>query len=128
MRRLWPVLLLMASASCTTTAQRPVANHPFVVFFAMKSSTLEPAARAVIADAAAEARAQPGARVAVLGYTDSAGSQQADLVLSRRRAQGVADMLVRDGVPAAQVVLQGRGQTHDDPGVESRRVEIRVGG
>jgi outer membrane protein OmpA-like peptidoglycan-associated protein len=50
------------------------------------------------------------------------------MALSVLRAKAVADTLVADGVPIERIVRQGRGQTHEDPGIASRRVEIDVGG
>jgi len=64
--------------------------------------------------------------VQVIGYTDSAGSPQADIVLSQQRAQAVADALVADGVASSRLVRLGQGQTGGNPGVMSRRVEIRI--
>jgi outer membrane protein OmpA-like peptidoglycan-associated protein len=64
--------------------------------------------------------------VSVLGYTDSAGRPQDDVLLSQHRAQNVADALVADGVAAGRITRQGRGQTGEDPGVASRRVEIDI--
>jgi len=82
----------------------------------------------VIAQAAAAAKVSPTSPVRVLGYTDSAGSPGADVTLSQLRAQAVSDALVADGVEASRISHQGRGQTHEDPGQASRRVEIDIGG
>ena len=127
MRRLFAGLVLLGVSSCTTTPAPRSATPSMVVFFAEKSAALEPAAADIIAHAASLAKASPDAPVVVRGWTDSGGSPQADILLSQQRAQRVADALVADGVPVSRISRQGRGQTHDDPGVESRRVEIRVG-
>jgi outer membrane protein OmpA-like peptidoglycan-associated protein len=66
--------------------------------------------------------------VVVKGYTDSAGNAAADVTLSQMRAQAVADALKSDGVAAGRISIRGRGQTHEEPGQASRRVEIDVGG
>ena len=78
------------------------------------------------AQAAQAAKAAPGSAVRVIGYTDSVGIPQDDVILSQHRAQRVADALVADGVDPGRISRQGRGQTHEDPGVESRRVEIEI--
>ena len=127
MRRVFAGLVLAGLSSCTIFSGGPGAPA-MVVFFADKSAALEPADADIIAQAAALAKASPDAPVVVRGWTDSDGSPQADILLSQLRAQHVADALVADGVSAARISRQGRGQTHNDPGVESRRVEIRVGG
>ncbi len=120
-------LALLALSSCAMMRSEPVTSPPYSVFFTERSATLETEAIGVVARAAAAAKAASSAQVTVLGWTDSDGSPQADVALSRARAQRVADALVADGVPSARIVRQGRGQTHNDPGVESRRVDIQVG-
>jgi OOP family OmpA-OmpF porin len=97
------------------------------VFFTEHSAAIDPPAASVIAQAAAAAKASPGVPVRVRGYTDSAGNPSADVALSQRRAQHVADALIADGVDPARITQQGRGQTGEDPGVASRRVEITLG-
>ncbi len=125
MRRLLNLTMLLALGSCALPGGRAPAPG-FVVFFTERSSALEPAAVDVIAQAAQAAKAAPGSGVLVRGYTDSAGSRPDDVKLSRERARAVADGLVADGVSLSRITQQGRGQTGNDPGVESRRVEISL--
>ena len=101
---------------------------PYIVYFPERSAQLDTDARSLIALAAQRANNEPAAPVTVVGYTDSAGSPPADVALSQQRAQTVADTLVADGVAANRVVRTGRGQTGDNPGIASRRVEITLGG
>jgi OmpA-OmpF porin, OOP family len=54
---------------------------------------------------------QPRNRVAIVGHTDSEGKPESNLALSQRRAQMVARYLIRQGVPAEQVQVEGRGQS-----------------
>ncbi len=126
MRRLLNVTFLLALSSCAMSADRGGQPPGFVVFFTERSAALEPAAVDVIARAASVAKAEPGRGVLVRGYTDSAGSKPDDVKLSQQRARVVADGLVADGVGASRITQQGRGQTGNDPGVESRRVEISL--
>lgn len=118
-------LLLLALSACSLFG--PSGPH-YVVFFQERSTQLDAPARSVITHAARRANADPAARVEVSGYTDSAGSPQADVLLSQERAQVVADALVASGVAANRLVRKGQGQTGRNPGVASRRVEINVGG
>jgi outer membrane protein OmpA-like peptidoglycan-associated protein len=127
MRRVLPFCLVLAVSACAMT-QPPSMRPGFVVFFTERSAALDGAALHVVADAAQAARAAPGGPVVVAGFTDSGGSAGADVKLSQARAAAVANALVADGVAAARISRQGRGQTHEDPGVASRRVEISVGG
>jgi outer membrane protein OmpA-like peptidoglycan-associated protein len=115
---------LLALTSCSLFQSQPSA---YVVFFEERSAALDAPARKAIAEAATLAKDDPTAAVSLTGYTDSAGSPQADVVLSQQRAQAVADALVADGVERSRLIRQGRGQTGTEPGLMSRRVEIRIG-
>ena len=46
------------------------------------------------------------------GYTDTSGTPRYNQGLSVRRAQAVAGELVRDGVPAGAISIQGFGETN----------------
>lgn len=48
-------------------------------------------------------------RIAVVGYTDATGPADWNLRVSAARAQAVADELVRRGVPAQRLLVEGRG-------------------
>lgn len=72
-------------------------------------------------------------RVEVAGHTDSRGSDAYNLKLSQDRAEAVQDYLVRQGVPADQLVAVGYGETRPidtnktDAGREAnRRVEFNL--
>jgi outer membrane protein OmpA-like peptidoglycan-associated protein len=126
MRIMLPAILLLALASCAVlTGRKP--EPTYVVFFTEHSTAIDGAALKVIADAAQAARAGTPKVVTVLGYTDSAGNATADQALSSERAESVAGALMADGVASDMIRREGRGQTHEDPGVASRRVEIAVG-
>jgi len=64
-----------------------------------------------LAQAARRANAEPAAPVEVRGYTDSSGSPQADVALSRARAQVVADALVARGFRTLVPYVRGFGPT-----------------
>ena len=126
MRIVPPALLLLALSSCSAmTGGSP--EKTYVVFFTERSTAIDTAGQKVIGDAARESKAAPSKPVVVLGYTDSVGSAAADQTLSSERAETVAEALIADGVPSTSIRREGRGQTHEDPGVASRRVEIAVG-
>jgi len=122
--RLAPLLCLLILSDCSAFAP---SSPPYLVYFQERSAQLDPEARNLIALAARRANDVPATPVDVIGYTDSAGAPQADVLLSQQRAQAVADALVANGVAANRLVRVGRGQTGSDPGVASRRVEITVG-
>jgi outer membrane protein OmpA-like peptidoglycan-associated protein len=72
-------------------------------------------------------------RLEVAGHTDLDGDATANQALSERRAQAVADYLVRKGVDAAQLGVMGLGETRpvdpadsEDADAKNRRIEFKV--
>lgn len=121
-RALAACALLALAAGCT-----PQPQPRYVVFFYQLSSDLDPEAQSVVQAAVTAARNAPTRLVTVAGYTDRMDAPGADVQLSRRRAQAVADALAASGVDRARISLQPRGQDREgDPGVERRRVEITL--
>ena len=115
--------LAAAAAQMARTTESPV----MVVFFPDWSGAIDHAARDVIKQAADRTRQMPGAHVLVAGYADSTGTKEADLALTQLRARRVADILIEDGVPAAEISLKAEGAQRIH-GVASRRVEITISG
>jgi outer membrane protein OmpA-like peptidoglycan-associated protein len=114
-------------------AAAPVAPPSFMVFFDWDRSNLTDQALATIRQAANAYKAKGNARITATGHTDTSGSEQYNMALSLRRANAVKDALVREGVPATNISVVGRGeqgllvQTGDnvrEP--QNRRVEIVV--
>jgi outer membrane protein OmpA-like peptidoglycan-associated protein len=120
-----PLSAMLVLAACSFIAP---SGPPYMVYFPERSAQLDGKAHDVVALVAQRANEAPAARVKVIGYTDSAGSPAADVLLSQKRAQAVADALVANGVPANRLDRVGAGQTNEDPGIASRRVEITIGG
>ncbi len=103
------------------------AEQKFIVFFHAWSAELDPAAKDVVSAAANAARANPSARVEVVGFASTVGSRQANLYLSLLRAQIVSDRLAEAGIAAGRIGRVGEGSvTSVDNPQEARRVEIVV--
>lgn len=103
------------------------------ILFASGSASLQPGARDKIRQLAAVLNRYPRTTIQVIGHTDSRGSEQANLELSRRRAQAVAEELVAAGVAPSRITTFGRGEsspvaTNETPEGRAlnRRVEIAV--
>lgn len=78
--------------------------------FAPGSAALAPGGDAALAALAAYLAASPARRVALVGHTDAQGSVEANIDLSRRRAQAVADRLVAEfGVARERLEAHGMG-------------------
>jgi hypothetical protein len=110
------MLALLAPAayaqSSTTAAAPPVVEAPgrYLVFFEWDKATLADEDRGVITQAVEEWRRTGSVRITVTGHTDTSGSAAYNLELSQRRAENVAAELIRQGVPAGEIVTVGRGE------------------
>ena len=123
MRRLIFGLSLLASTALAQTS--PQLN--VAVFFNDFSSDLEAPATDIVKAAADAANLLPNAAVRVTGYADNSGSTEAEIALSKRRADNVAALLVRDGVADARIARVAVGTPpNSQPGVERRRVTIEI--
>ncbi|MFM0068983.1 OmpA family protein [Paraburkholderia aspalathi] len=74
----------------------------------------------------------PDQRVLIVGHADSAGSEQANVMLSEARARTIRNWFVKEGeLPVTRFAIQGRGDTQPvadnrdaDGRARNRRVEI----
>jgi outer membrane protein OmpA-like peptidoglycan-associated protein len=106
------------------------------VLFVTGKSELLPAARDQLDQVAAALKDQGDVKPMVVeGYTDSVGSEAANLKLSKDRAESVRAYLVSKGVPSEKITSVGKGKSNpvasnDTPEgrANNRRVEIVVGG
>jgi outer membrane protein OmpA-like peptidoglycan-associated protein len=92
-------------------ATRPVGRVDLRVQFALGSATLSPEQRQRM-QVFAEALRRPqlsNMRFRIEGHTDSTGSRASNMVLSRERAEAVADFLKSQGVPASRLDVRGYG-------------------
>jgi outer membrane protein OmpA-like peptidoglycan-associated protein len=122
-----------AAPPTPVAAPAPAPSRSYLVFFDWDKSTLTDRARSIIKEAADNSTHVQYTRIEVNGYTDTSGTPQYNQGLSIRRAQAVGGELVRDGVPAGSIGIQGFGETHllvpTGAGVrepQNRRVEIII--
>ena len=79
-------------------------------------------------------RANPARVIAIVGHTDASGGLEANIALSRKRAQAVRDVLIDAfGVPGGQIQAEGvgylspRASNLTDAGrTQNRRVEVML--
>lgn len=99
--------------------------------FAPGKSGLETGVYASLSALADWLRAHPDRTVVLVGHTDATGSLQANVAISRARAQSVRAALVGLGVPSGQVAAEGVGylapratNLTDEGRAQNRRVEV----
>ena len=112
-------------------APAPALARSYLVFFDWDRVDLNDRARQIVAEAAQASKRVADTRIDVAGHADRTGTAAYNLALSRRRAETVAGELVRQGVPAASIVINAFGDTKPlvatGPGQrepQNRRVEI----
>lgn len=103
------------------------------LLFAGGSATLKPGAQRVIDNLAQLLRRQPDRDIAIEGFTDSAGSIEANRKLSEGRAAAVKSALVARGIDRGRIDSRGYGPafpvaSNDSPTGRqlNRRVEIVI--
>jgi outer membrane protein OmpA-like peptidoglycan-associated protein len=119
-----------AAPAAPAALAAPVAARSFLIFFDWNLAELTARARQIIGEAAEASRAQP-ARIEVAGHADRSGTPQYNVALSRRRAETVAEELIRRGIARQDISITAFGETQPlvatAEGVrepQNRRVEI----
>ncbi len=98
------------------------------VHFRTGGDELDQSAHAALDTLATEMSANDGLVADIEGYTDTTGTREQNVELSRRRAEGVRLYLVEHGVELSRVHAIGRGPLADPdvPAEQKRRVTIKV--
>jgi len=103
------------------------------VLFDKGSSALKPEGVQKVGEIAAALREDPEGHAIVKGYTSSEGPDEANLLLSQRRAEVIRSQLIVNRVAAARITAVGMGESNPiaDNATEAgraknRRVEIEV--
>lgn len=104
-----------------------------VVYFDLESAELSDAAKAKLQPISSQMVSRKYIVAVATGYTDTTGSADYNLALSRKRANSVKAYLIEQGVRTANVIAKGVGEA--DPMVsnetrtgreQNRRVEVRL--
>ncbi len=101
------------------------------VLFDTGKATLKPGAREKLSKLAGILIAYPGAyQIEIEGHTDSVGSEESNLTLSRGRAESVRDYMVQNGIkPERVIAARGFGESKpvaDNETPAGRQVNRRV--
>jgi outer membrane protein OmpA-like peptidoglycan-associated protein len=97
--------------------------------------SLTPEAREKLSKISGIIMAYPTLKLEVGGYTDSAGSEQSNMLLSGNRANSVRDFLVKQGIVMTSISSSGFGEgqpvaTNETAAgrLQNRRVELVISG
>lgn len=109
----------------------PATPRAYMVFFDFDKSNISGDAEKVLAMAAANAKKLGATQITLTGHTDTVGSDKYNMALSLRRANAVKAVLVKQGIPANEIAVVGKGKADllvpTPDGVrepKNRRVEI----
>ena len=103
------------------------------VNFDFDKSNIRPDAQPILEEACKTLKAETSIDVSCDGYTDSVGSDEYNMGLSKRRANAVRDWLIKCGVPAGRLSARGFGETNPvasnataEGRAQNRRTELVV--
>lgn len=114
-------------APVTKAAEKPAALRENI-FFRIGSAQIRTSEQAKVAALAEYLKANPSARIEIVGYADAAtGSHALNLKLSRRVPRASQRHWNRPAIAADRISAEGRGDTVQPfPGVEQNRVSICI--
>jgi peptidoglycan-associated lipoprotein len=92
-------------------AQPRCTDQTVEIYFEAESAEITKEGRAVLGAAAAQSRPCKVTSVDVLGLADGTGAADANLDLSKRRAQSVTAALAAAGLPVGEFKVSAGGQT-----------------
>jgi OOP family OmpA-OmpF porin len=122
------------SALAAAATAVPTEPGSYLVFFDLNSAKLTPEAQDVTANAVTSAKERADEPIMITGFTDTTGTPQHNLRLSKQRAEAVADAMVASGVDAGRITTDGLGENNllipTDDGVaepQNRRAQIAIG-
>ncbi|MCP5381984.1 MAG: OmpA family protein [Kordiimonadaceae bacterium] len=110
-----------------------ILNMPGNITFATNSADVNPNFSDVLHSVGLVLKEYDKTYVDVLGHTDSTGSSSYNQMLSERRAQSVANILMNEGIIGQRIIVKGLGEDYPiaDNSTEggrslNRRVEIAL--
>lgn len=105
----------------------------FIMYFVPDTTDLAPGSEGMIDALDRHFKARAGAEIEIIGYTDTVGKPEYNLVLSQKRADEIKAKLVGLNFPADVITTTGRGETElrfetpdETENGGNRRVEIIV--
>lgn len=117
----------------TNTGSELIVTMPQDILFALDSAAVRSDLRRDLGVVAGNLQAYPNSTISIEGHTDNTGTANYNRILSQRRANAVADILMNNGVPPARLYAVGRGENEPVASnlsatgrAQNRRVEIVI--
>ncbi|WP_050930758.1 OmpA family protein [Aestuariivita boseongensis] len=117
----------------TNTGDRLIVTLPQDILFATDSFSVRPDLQRDLRAVASNLQAYPNSTIQIIGHTDNTGDAGYNQLLSERRANAVADVLLDAGVPFSRIRTLGRGESQPvasnlspEGRAQNRRVEIVI--
>lgn len=111
----------------------PFARNILYIYYTDNAKTIPTTAHNTLDRVASYLLQNPGASLAIRGYTDSKGDPANNLTISRKRANGIQHYLTDKGVATQQVSAEGYGATNflesnrtENLRAMNRRVELQI--
>ncbi len=130
---LFPFLLLAAVLTVNAQSGETEALRQESVYFDFGKHGLRPEGLRLLQQMSADIEPGPAVEVNISGHTDSIGSLEDNLALSRRRCAAAAEVFRAAGWPDSLITLQPKGETQpaadnssDQGRQENRRVDIAL--
>jgi len=122
------------AAAIGSALQREGKIALYGIYFDTNQAVVKPESANTLKEMATALKSNPGLNVFIVGHTDNQGNVDANVALSRRRAQAVADALARQyGIPQSRLQAQGvanfapvASNAGEDGRSRNRRVEMVV--
>jgi outer membrane protein OmpA-like peptidoglycan-associated protein len=119
------IIALLAVSLSACSLLHPTRPPNYIAFFRYDSAELTPAARLIVDQAAAAAKAMPATKIEIAGYLDSATAPPESRHLSEPRFKVVEQALIADGLdPRLLVRVQLADSEAALPATGDRRIEI----
>lgn len=107
-----------------TVVREVVLSEAEMVFFDFDRATLKPEAERILDTVVAELERNPDLRLEIVGHTDSVGSEEYNMDLSRRRAESVASYVASQGISQNRLQTDWKGES--EPQVPNTSRENRA--
>jgi outer membrane protein OmpA-like peptidoglycan-associated protein/opacity protein-like surface antigen len=126
-----PKDLEVDASGCPVKVAKLVGKITLNIKYASGSAEPDLASKHVLDSVVEILRAYPDTRIRISGFTDNLGSEEKNMALSQKRAEGVKAYLAAKGVDAERMLTQGMGENPqyfvgDNNTAEGRQANRRV--